>query len=146
MNPNKVAVLIEEESTFLMKFKMIFRKLTLRYNLDTFDTSEDMIKEYTAGKYNVTMIDLNLKGLTMEGLTLAKKITEINDTKIFIISTSDGNRPYTGDTSKTELEVAKEIGIEGWLVKGGVKLVRRLERLFKDIEEKNFGQFKLYND
>ena len=138
----KSAVLTEDEPTFIYKLKLIWKMLNPPYTLKTFTKSDDMLEKFKSGVYQLCLIDINLKGSSINGLEQAAAVKRINNTLVYIMSTSDGSRPYKN--GMTELEYAKSLNINGYILKAGTEMKTRLEELFKDIENGNTGGFKYY--
>lgn len=113
MNKITNIIIIEDERSFVMRFKLIMQKVgILMQGFKHFTNSEDAIAYYREKQPEIVFLDLNLKGSPkngMEVLEYLKKNLKASG-KIGIISTSDNQK---------EIDQCKALDGNFYIVKTG---------------------------
>ena len=139
---NKVTniIIIEDERSFVMRFKLIMQKVgILMQGFKHFTNSEDAIRYYHQVQPEIVFLDINLKGSPRDGMEVLeylKKDVKAGG-KIGIISTSDNAH---------EIERCKALDGNFYIVKTGRINVfeSRLRAFKKHFIEGNASEFMIF--
>lgn len=137
-------LLVDDENLFHLVFEdacsLLDISLTLQ-SISSADAAEALFKKYyegATGKPEVVFVDLNIVGSSFDGIELVRRINHVygNGVVIGIISSS---------TDKREIERAKSVGAQFWIVKTD-DIEPRLMMFKKDFDsfKERSSVFKVY--
>jgi DNA-binding NtrC family response regulator len=98
-------LLVDDEENILTIFRLVLE--SQGYTVDTAPTAGEALEKVKANKYQLCLLDLNLPD--MHGTELVKLVHQIDPSMKKLM--------VTGESSGRDIEVAKENGADGFILK-----------------------------
>ena len=128
-NKNHKRIMIIDDDVDITNLFKIFLEGN-GYNIDTYTSPIEGIKNFRKNSHDLILLDLKMP--EMNGMTLYRKIKEIDDTVVVCLSTADKN--YIQELQKDILDVEKTVIYKPILIRD---LKNRIDSLLHDKESKS---------
>jgi DNA-binding response OmpR family regulator len=128
-NKNHKRIMIIDDDVDITNLFKIFLEGN-GYNIDAYTSPIEGIKNFRKNSHDLILLDLKMP--EMNGMTLYRKIKEIDDTVVVCLSTADKN--YIQELQKDILDVEKTVIYKPILLRD---LKNRIDSLLHDKESKS---------